>query len=112
MTIPTIADLMDAQIFTVLKELKQEWLPLQDITEEILIFEEENDLILVGENKKRIRFDRQYVDVVRKKFKDAEWCLGAVSKRDKVKGISLLIGVMPENHYLILAPKRFKVNKK
>ena len=106
---PTIADLMDAYIFTVLKELKEEWLPLQEITEEILIFEEGNNLILVGENKKRIRFDRRCVNVVRRKFKDAQWCLSALSKLEAVKDTSLLIGVMPKEHYLILAPKKEKV---
>lgn len=112
MTKPTIAALMDAHIFTVLKELKEGWLPLQDIIEEILVFEEENNLILVGENGKRIRFDRQCVDVVRKKFKDAQWCLAAPSKKSEVKGTSLLIGIMPKEHYLILAPKKKPEKKK
>ena len=109
MTLPTIAEMIDAQIFTVVRGFKDELRPLQTITEEILILDEPDNLILVGENKKRIRFDKRCVDALRKKFKDVEWYLGAPSKREKVKDTSLLIGIMPMNHYLILAPKKEKV---
>jgi len=105
---PTIADLMDAHIFTVVRGLKDEIRPLQTITEEVLVLDEPENLILVGENGKRIRYDKRCVDAVRKKFKGAEWYLGAPSKREKVKDTSLLIGIMPKNHYLIIAPKKKK----
>ena len=110
---PTIADLMDAHIFTIVRGLKDEIRPLQTITEEILVLDEPNNLILVGDNGKRIRFSKRCVDAVRKKFKGVEWYLGAPSKREKVKDTSLLIGIMPKNHYLIIAPKKEKQpNKK
>ena len=108
MTNPTIADLMDAHIFTIARVLKDEIRPLQTITEEILVLDEPENLILVGENGKRIRFDKRCVDAVRKKFKGVEWYLGALSKREKVKDTSLLIGIMPKNHYLLIAPKKEK----
>ena len=112
MTNPTIADLMDAHIFTITRVLKDGIRPLQIITEEILVLDEPKNLILVGENERRIRFDKRCVDVVRKKFRGVEWYLGAPSKREKVKDTSLLIGIMPKNHYLIVAPKKEKPNRK
>ena len=104
----TVADLVDAQVFTILRELKAEWRPLQSITEEVLIFQEARNLVLVDEENRRTRFTKQYIDLVRRTFKDIEWYLSAPSKRESVGGMCLLIGIWPENHYLVLAPKKEK----
>ena len=112
MTNPTIADLMDFHIVAILRRLKGWMRPFQQITEEITILKEENNLTLVGENDKRIRFDRQAVAVVRRMFKGAEWALSAPVSTEGLEGLSLLIGILPKNHYLILAPKRKPEKKK
>ena len=112
MTKITISDLMELQVLAILKKLRPWMFPLQSIIEEITIIAESDNLILVGENKERMRFDREYIATVRKTFKCAEWFLGQPKEKGTMKGLSLLIGVLPQKHYIVLACKKIKYHGK
>lgn len=106
MTKVTLAELMEGYVFAVQRELEDYFLPLQEIIEEINILDEPNDTFLASADGNRIRFNKQFLTLVRKTFKDAEWFLGQPSKIDCVKELCLLIGVLPQDHFLLLTPKK------
>lgn len=108
----TLADLMELQVLAILREIKAWVFPLQSIIEEITVIEEPDNLILVGENGERMRFDRAYIDTVRKTFKYAEWFLSTPREKGTMKGLSLLIGVLPKKHYVVLACKKIQYHGK
>lgn len=103
-----LAELMRLHVFAIKRNLKDRLYPIQTILEEITVLGDPDVIMFVSANGNRIRFNRYYVDVVKKTFKNAEWYLSAPMKKGKSIGLSLLIGILPNDHYLLLAPRTVK----
>lgn len=108
MTKATLADLIEEQVFEAKRKLPDWMYPLQWIKEEVTDFNQIVNIFLVTKEGTRMAYNREYVTLVRKTFKDATWFLSQPTKSEGAKGLCILVGVLPKDHFLLLSGKRFK----
>jgi hypothetical protein len=110
MMVITLNDLITEGIFEIRRELADQYRPFQEITKEIVIYDKERQIVFVGKDGKRTVFDKRFVTLLKKKFKEAEWFLSAPCGKSR-KDARVLVGVLEKEHYLILTPIIYKEGK-
>ena len=96
--------LLESQVVAIRRKLKDWTKPLLEIKEEIYLPDWPRKVWLVAEDGIRVQFDREYIKRLKLTFKNVDWYLTQPSKKDPNQ--KLLVGILPQNHYILLAPRR------
>jgi hypothetical protein len=105
MTRTTLSDLFQFKIATIRRNLKKKFKPLLEIKEEITNFGDEKYVFFATEDGSRTCFRREYVEAIQRSFKSIElWMSQEIENRRDGDISRLLVGKLPWNHYVILAP--------